>query len=382
MAVSFVPMAAVSEVSASVTDTIERPFSEVARGYTAFRNNDVLFAKITPCMENGKVAIARNLRNDIGFGSTEFHVIRAGKRVMPEYLWFFMRTREFRNEAKSRMVGAGGQQRVPADFVSSASIPLPPLPEQHRIVEILDQADALRQQRRQADEISRKILPALFHEMFGDLQVNPHGWPTAPLQKLGRVVTGSTPPSKLDGMFDGPIPFVTPADLKETWVQHHRSLTTEGAAQSRCVRAGTALVCCIGATIGKMGKARITSAFNQQINAVEWFDETYDAYGLEALKQIRPQVIGGASSTTLPIINKSAFQQLQIPCPPKELRESFAARLNAFEGISQGQTSTTTNLETLFQTLLHRAFDGSLTAQWREDHAKELLQEIHLQTPH
>jgi type I restriction enzyme S subunit len=131
-----------------------------------------------------------------------------------------------------------------------------------------------------------------------------------------------------------------------------------------------------------MGKARITSAFNQQINAVEWFDETYDAYGLEALKQIRPQVIGGASSTTLPIINKSAFQQLQIPCPPKELRESFAARLNAFEGISQGQTSTTTNLETLFQTLLHRAFDGSLTAQWREDHAKELLQEIHLQTPH
>lgn len=380
MPVSFVPMAAVSEVSASVTNSIERPFSEVARGYTAFRNNDVLFAKITPCMENGKIAIARNLRNDLGFGSTEFHVIRAGERVTPEYLWFFMRTREFRDAAKSRMVGAGGQQRVPADFLSSASIPLPPLPEQHRIVEILDQADALRQQRRQADEISRKILPALFHEMFGDPLLNPYGWPMESLQRLGRVVTGSTPPSKLDGMFDGPVPFVTPADLKESWVQHHRSLTPEGAAQSRTVRAGSALVCCIGATIGKMGKARETSAFNQQINAVEWHEKTFDTYGLEALKQIRQQVISGASSTTLPILNKSAFQQLQIPIPPKELRDKFAAQLKALEAGIKDQSESAATLETLFQTLLHRAFDGTLTARWREAYARELLEEINLQS--
>ena len=256
-------------------------------------------------------------------------------------------------------------------FLKEKRVPLPPLPEQHRIIEILDQADALRQQRREADEIAKKIVPALFHEMFGDSQLNPKGWPMETLQQLGRVVTGSTPPSKLDGMFNGPIPFVTPTDLKETWVQNQRSLTSDGAAQSRTVRAGSALVCYIG-TVGKMGKARVASAFNQQINAVEWLDETYDSYGLEALKQIRPQLIAGASSTTLPIINKSAFQQLQITCPPKHLREEFAARLATFERASANQISSTATLETLFQTLLHRAFDGSLTAKWREGHAKEL----------
>jgi len=129
-------------------------------------------------MENGKVAIARNLRNGLGFGSTEFHVIRAGEKVTPEYLWYFMRTQNFRDEAKARMMGAGGQQRVPAEFISSASIPLPPLPEQHRIVEILDQADTLRQQRRQADALSQRILPALFQEMFGHPNSAHEKWPS------------------------------------------------------------------------------------------------------------------------------------------------------------------------------------------------------------
>ena len=261
-------------------------------------------------------------------------------------------------------------------YLKEKNVPLPPLPEQDRIVEILDQADTLRQQRRQADELSKRILPALFQEMFGDVRLNPHSWPMDTLQNLGRVVTGSTPPSKLEGMFDGSIPFVTPADLKETWVNHNRSVTEEGAAQSRTVRAGSALVCCIGATIGKMGKSTEKSAFNQQINAVEWFDDSYDSYGLEALKQIRDQIISGASSTTLPIINKSTFQVLQIPRPPKNLREKFAERVARLETAASNQTTSAAILETLFQTLLHRAFDGSLTAKWREGQGKELLQEM------
>ena len=84
----------------------------------------------------------------------------------------------------------------------------------------------------------------------------------------------------------------------------------------------------------------------------------------------------GASSMTLPIINKSTFQALQIPVPPKELREKFAVQVTNFEKAANQQTTSTATLETLFQTLLHRAFDGSLTAKWREAHAEELLQEM------
>lgn len=266
-------------------------------------------------------------------------------------------------------------------YLKQKEIPLTPLREQQRIVEILDYADALRRQRREADAISQKILPALFQEMFGDARLNPKSWPLETLGKLGRVVTGSTPPSKKTGMFDGPIPFVTPADLKESWVEHHRSVTAEGAAQSRTVRTGSALVCCIGATIGKMGKARALSAFNQQINSVEWYDESYDSYGLEALKQIKDQIIAASSSTTLPIINKSTFQALMIPCPPKTLRLEFAERVAKIENTTNKQNTTLETLEKLFIEILNQAFDGRLTAQWRENQANELIQEMALQTP-
>jgi type I restriction enzyme, S subunit len=125
-----------------------------------------------------------------------------------------------------------------------------------------------------------------------------------------------------------------------------------------------------------VGKATQKSAFNQQINAVEWFDDSFDAYGLEALKQIKGQIISGASSTTLPIMNKSTFQALQIPCPPKEMRKKFATRVDFLEGTANNQSTSAATLETLFQALLHRAFDGSLSANWREGKGRELLQEM------
>ncbi len=303
--------------------------------------------------------------------------IRGNKYTRTDFLFYFLMTQK--SELDRRSTGSTFKA-ISTPNLKSLSIPLPPLPEQDRIVEILDQADALRQQRRNADDLSQRLLPALFNEIFGDGQTNSKGWPLENLQKLGRVVTGSTPPSKKEGMFDGPIPFVTPSDLKETWVNHHRSVTEQGATQSRTVRSGSTFVCCIGATIGKMGKAAHESAFNQQINAIEWFDSSYDSYGLEALKQIKSQIIAGASSTTLPIMNKSTFQALQIPCPPKDLRLKFAKMVAEIEAIYINQAASHSTLETLFQTLLHRAFDGSLTAKWREGEGKELLQEMERQS--
>lgn len=136
--VSFVPMAAVDEVSGTILSPVNRPYGEVSKGFTHFRDNDVIFAKITPSMENGKSAVARGLTNGTGMGSTEFHVFRSNGAIEPEYLWRFVRQKSFRENAQAVMSGAVGQQRVPADYLKDHLIPLAPLPEQRRIVAKVD----------------------------------------------------------------------------------------------------------------------------------------------------------------------------------------------------------------------------------------------------
>lgn len=136
--VTFVPMAAVNAVTGEIDQPEYRSISEVSKGFTYFENNDVLFAKITPCMQNGKSAIARNLCNGIGFGTTEFHVIRCNPElVVPEWLWYYVRQQSFRDEATRHFRGSAGQQRVPADFIASHCIPVPSLCDQKRILSSL-----------------------------------------------------------------------------------------------------------------------------------------------------------------------------------------------------------------------------------------------------
>ncbi len=145
--VTFVPMAAVDAFRGVIAQPQCRKIGEVRRGYTPFREGDVLFAKITPSMENGKAAIARQLRNGIGFGSTEFHVLRPRPNVvLSEWLFYYIRQEGFRQEAKANFTGTAGQLRVPTRFLIEHSLPLAPLPEQRRIVarieELFSQLDA------------------------------------------------------------------------------------------------------------------------------------------------------------------------------------------------------------------------------------------------
>jgi type I restriction enzyme S subunit len=125
--VSFLPMADIDDEWGIITGNQTRPYGEVKRGYTAFKNEDVLFAKITPCMENGKAAIARSMISDVSFGSTEYHVLRHGKLGTPEWIYSLVRMTFFRNQAKANFTGSVGQQRVPAGFIENYKIPLPPI---------------------------------------------------------------------------------------------------------------------------------------------------------------------------------------------------------------------------------------------------------------
>lgn len=152
--VSFLPMPAVQEESLEYAEQ-KSSFGKVKKGYTKFRDEDVLFAKITPCMENGKGCIVHNLSHGIGFGSTEFHVLRCHKDVSPKFIYYFVIRRTFRAEAKNKMSGAVGQQRVPAEFLKEYSFACPSLPEQKAIVKKIENAFAF------ADKAQATITGAL-----------------------------------------------------------------------------------------------------------------------------------------------------------------------------------------------------------------------------
>ena len=238
--------------------------------------------------------------------------------------------------------------------------PLLPLAEQKRIAGILDAADALRAKRRESLAQLDTFLQSTFLDMFGDPVTNPMGWKLNALDEVGEVQTGATPPSKLEGMFDGEVPFVTPSALRETWIESCRTVTEAGAGKSRTVRRGATLVCCIGATIGKMGKASDFSAFNQQINAVAWGDRVADDFGLEVMRFFKQQIATAGASTTLPILKKSLFQRISVPVPPLAEQRRFAAIVESIEQQKATQRTHLAELDTLFASVQSRAFRGDL----------------------
>lgn len=132
--VSFVPMPSVEAETGKIDISPIKKFGEVKKGYTPFQEKDILFAKITPCMENGKMAVVPKLHNNIGFGSTEFHVLRAHDGIEPKFLYYYISSKSFRYDAEHNMTGAVGQKRVPTGYIKECKILLPPTQEQKRIV--------------------------------------------------------------------------------------------------------------------------------------------------------------------------------------------------------------------------------------------------------
>ena len=174
--VSFVAMPDVSEDGKISTSDI-RKYHEVKKGYTSFIDGDVLLAKITPCMENGKGALATGLINGIGFGSTEFHVLRPlyGK-ADGKWLYYFTVWPGFRKDAERNMTGSAGQKRVPKDFLEKYDLFVPPLEMQRLQVQQLDSIKGLIDLRKSQLSYCDHLIKARFVEMFGDPATNPNHW--------------------------------------------------------------------------------------------------------------------------------------------------------------------------------------------------------------
>lgn len=173
--VSFIPMEAVSDKTGEIEAPQIRKCREVKNGYTRFSNDDVIWAKITPCMQNGKCAVARGLENGVGFGSTEFHVIRTKDKdkLMPDYIWTLLRLDHLRQAAQRYFIGSAGQQRVPADFLKNLQIPLPPVEIQRTLISSVKKAfSEIACEREAAEKKSLEIKTEIEALMLGTKRID------------------------------------------------------------------------------------------------------------------------------------------------------------------------------------------------------------------
>jgi len=184
---TFVPMSAVDQRLGTIVRAETKPFGQVRKGYTYFEDGDVLFAKITPCMQNGKHAIAHDLIGGFGFGTTEFHVLRPSPAIIPDWIHLFIRQPQLLENAKAYFTGAVGQQRVPESYLADLEIPLPPVEEQKRIAAILNEQMAAVERARAAAEAqleAAKALPAAYlRAVFSGPETQK--WP---VKKLGEIL--------------------------------------------------------------------------------------------------------------------------------------------------------------------------------------------------
>jgi len=210
--VSFIPMSDVSE-SGQWFGYQERKLKAVRNGYTAFSEGDLLFAKITPCMENGKGAHVTGLKNGIGFGSTEFHVLRARGENSPRFLYHWLQAIPTRIRALAFMGGSAGQQRVQADFFANYHVPFIEPPEQFRIAYVLDTIDDAIAKTEAVIAKLKQVRAGLLHDLLSygldkhgqlrDPVAHPEQIKDSPLGRIPRgwdvEIIGQLPISIIDG---------------------------------------------------------------------------------------------------------------------------------------------------------------------------------------
>ncbi|MBE8949103.1 MAG: restriction endonuclease subunit S [Quinella sp. 3Q1] len=333
--VSFVEMAAVSN-NGFIAEQVTRPLGEVRKGgYKYFAEGDIIIAKITPCMENGKCAIARGLTNSIGFGSTEFHVFRCRQeKILTNYLFIFLNREDIRQTAQTYMTGASGHRRVPEKFYSKLMLPLPPLDVQKKIV---DEFNALDLQIAAQDDMLQSLdadIKAKFAALFDGKNF--------PVRKLGEICTtlsGGTPDTKNESFYSGKIPWITTVALGKIFIDENdaASYITEEAIEKSSTHLIPANTLLFGVRVG-VGKSSITKVSictNQDIVALMDVDEQrynkiFLKHVLDAYQKYFNSIKRGM---TIKGITSNDLKAVRIPDAPLELQEEFAAYVENCEAI-------------------------------------------------
>jgi len=373
--VSFVPMAAVEEETGRLDPTTARPFGELrGTSYRRFEEGDVVVAKITPSMENGKAAVAERLVGGQAFGTTELHVLRVSPDLDGRFLLHFLLQRTFRAEAARHMTGTAGQLRVPADYLRDSLIPLPPFVEQQRIVDAIEahlsRLDAGGAALEQAQDRLTRLLAASMPRLFDP------AWPTKPLGEIAEVVGGVTKDAKREageGLVE--VPYLRVANVQRghldlTKVRTVRVLP-EVAARLR-LQPGDVLLT-EGGDRDKLGRGcvwdgRIDPCIHQNhIFRARLLSAEYEPrfVSIHANELGRNWFEGmGKQTTNLASISLSALKRFPVPVPPHEVQLAVLSEIDRLSTFEQALRSAIEGASrcgaSLRQSVLAAAFSGRL----------------------
>ena len=399
MRVSFVPMAAVSEVSGSIASAVPRPLREVSRGFRQFQDGDVIFAKITPSMENGKVAVASGLHNGIGYGSTEFHVLRSYGAVLPEYLWRFLRQPSFRTNARRVMTGAVGQQRVPAEYIRRHRLPLPPLREQQRIVEKIqavlgsvdDAREALHRVAVMLGEFKERVLDFAFAgHLTADFRDGPpsasaanrgypSGWSIKALGEISEIQTGIQVGRKRSVTAElVEVPYLRVANVQRGWLdlKDVKRIAVTRAERKRLLLQQGDILMNEGGDRDKLGRGWVwhgeiagcvhqNHVFRVRLKNTQ-FPPHFVSYYANHLGQ-EYFFEKGKQTTNLASVSKRSLAALPVPLPPVDEAAAVVDRIGFLvawaDRVGDEQLAAAKLLNKLETDVLASAFTGELVAQ-------------------
>lgn len=367
--VSFVPMQSVSE-DGTVDVTTIRKYGEVKKGFTNFQDGDILFAKITPCMENGKGCIANGLKNGMGFGSTEFHVLRPkSELVTSEWIYYLTSWPEFRKECEKNMTGSAGQKRVPKTFLENYQIDIPSLDEQDRITAQLDKvSDLIAKRRAQLDKLDL-LVKARFVEMFGDVETNPMNWPTS---TIGAVVDsieagwsgngtqrekqpGEIAVLKVSAVTKG---YFIPSECKVLDDQENiKKYVFPQKGDLLFSRANTREMVGATAVISEDYPELILPDKLWKIRFIDGINVHYMKQVLSS-KSVREKFSAASTGTSGSMYNVSMdkFKQIKIPVPPADSQDNFSQFVEQTERMKNYIASSLDKLETMKKALMQEYF--------------------------
>jgi len=280
------------------------------------------------------------------------------------YLFYVIQTKIA--EMKLRVHGSTMTHITKKDF-GRIEIPVPPLPIQRKIVSILERAEKLKTLRREANEETNTIIQALFYEMFGDPVRNERKYPIKKLGDLCKIQSGGTPSRKIKEYWEnGNIPWVGSTVCKDGYVGSAEEYITEEGLRNSATRwfeANTVLIALVGATIGKTGLLTFRATTNQNIAGIYPINlgELNSRYLFYATQQLYPQFMA-LSNDSFKMANLSFIKTLEILIPPIPLQNQFASLVEKIESIKEHQTQSTEEINTLFDALMQKAFNGELMA--------------------
>ena len=365
--VSFVAMPDVSEDGKINVDTY-RAYGEVKKGFTNFKEGDVLFAKITPCMENGKGALATGLENGLGFGSTEFHVLRPNAAiVLGEWLYYLTSWSAFRKDAEKHMTGSAGQKRVPKSFLENYEVDVPPIDDQEYQVLQLNRIRKIIDARRQQLSALDDLIKARFVEMFGDPVLNPNNYPVHQLSDYIEFLTSGSRGWAQYCVDDGAEWFITIKNVKDCRisVENIQPISVPDNAEARRTRVQEGdLLISITADLGRTGVvtkeiAEHGAYINQHLTCIRlnrgFLEPLYVAYFMES-EAGKEQFASKNQSAVKAGLNFNSINTLRLLVPPKAKQEEFidfASQIDKSKSVIQKSLEET---QLLFDSLMQEYF--------------------------